>query len=82
MRRLAARLSHASVESTAAYGLPADAKEAMAFVVLGYETLRERAANVPRVTGASRAVPLGALAPCSLARLLSEVERECRSSSV
>ena len=40
-------------------GVSGDAKEAMAFAVLGYETLRERAANVPRVTGASRAVPLG-----------------------
>jgi hypothetical protein len=48
--------------------------------VLGYETLRERAANVPRVTGASHAVPLGAIAPFALKRLMTEVESECRSS--
>jgi anhydro-N-acetylmuramic acid kinase len=60
--------------------LHGDAKEAIAFAVLGYETLRERAANVPRVTGASHAVPLGAIAPFALHRLMMEVESECRSS--
>ncbi|MEO9170481.1 MAG: anhydro-N-acetylmuramic acid kinase [Candidatus Baltobacteraceae bacterium] len=79
MERLAARLPEARVESTDAYGVPADAKEAIAFAILGYETLRERAANVPRVTGASRAVPLGAIAPVRLAALLGEIERQCRS---
>jgi anhydro-N-acetylmuramic acid kinase len=76
--RLRAMLPDAALEPTDAYGLPVDAKEAMAFAVLGYETLRERAANVPRVTGASRAVPLGAIAPSDLRGLLAEVERECR----
>lgn len=80
MRRIAARLPQARVEPSDVVGLPGDAKEAIAFAVLGYETLRERAANVPRVTGASRAVPLGAIAPCGLRRLLSEVEKECQSS--
>lgn len=80
MRRLQARLPGIAVETSDAYGIPAEAKEAVAFAMLGYETLRERAANVPRVTGASRAVPLGAIAPLRLAELMSEVERECRSS--
>ncbi|MGC2131488.1 MAG: anhydro-N-acetylmuramic acid kinase [Candidatus Aquilonibacter sp.] len=80
MRRIAARLPQARVESSDTVGLRGDAKEAIAFAVLGYETLRERAANVPRVTGASHAVPLGAIAPFSLRRLMSEVEKECRPS--
>ncbi|HEV7179992.1 MAG TPA: anhydro-N-acetylmuramic acid kinase [Candidatus Baltobacteraceae bacterium] len=80
MRRLQARLPTMCVESTDAYGIPADAKEAIAFAMLGYETLRERAANVPRVTGASRAVPLGAIAPARLRELIAGVERECQSS--
>jgi anhydro-N-acetylmuramic acid kinase len=76
--RLAALMPSGTVETTDAFGLPVDAKEAIAFAVLGYETLRERAANVPRVTGASRAVPLGAVAPVALRALLEEVERECQ----
>jgi anhydro-N-acetylmuramic acid kinase len=80
MRRIAARLPQARVEASDVVGLRGDAKEAIAFAVLGYETLRERAANVPRVTGASHAVPLGAIAPFALRRLISEVENECRSS--
>ncbi|HTU70194.1 MAG TPA: anhydro-N-acetylmuramic acid kinase [Candidatus Baltobacteraceae bacterium] len=80
MRRIAERLPQARVEPSDVVGLPGDAKEAIAFAVLGYETLRERAANVPRVTGASRAVPLGAIAPFELRRLISEVEKECQSS--
>lgn len=77
MARIAARLPHARVEPSDAAGVPGRAKEAIAFAVLGYETLRERAANVPRVTGASRAVPLGAIAPYDLRRLLDRLEEEC-----
>ena len=80
MRRLSARLPLARVESTDRVGLPGDAKEAIAFAVLGYETLRERAANVPRVTGAARAVSLGGIAPFDFARLYAEVQRECQLS--
>jgi anhydro-N-acetylmuramic acid kinase len=79
--RLAHRLEPAVVEPSGAYGLPVDAKEAIAFAVLGYETLRERAANVPAATGARRAVVLGAIAPHDLRRLLAEVDRECSNSS-
>jgi anhydro-N-acetylmuramic acid kinase len=80
MRRLAARLPGARVERVEAVGLRGAAKEAMAFAVLGYETLRERAANVPRATGASHAVPLGSIAPFSLRSLIAEVDAECQSS--
>jgi anhydro-N-acetylmuramic acid kinase len=81
MARLAARLAPASVEPSDAMGLPVEAKEAMAFVVLGYETLRERAGNVPAATGAERPVVLGAIAPHNLRELLARVERECTASS-
>jgi anhydro-N-acetylmuramic acid kinase len=79
--RIAARLSSARVETSGALGIPAEAKEAMAFAVLGYETLRGRVGNVPRATGAERAVPLGAIAPYHLRDLLANVEQECRASS-
>ena len=77
MERLAARLENASIECSDAMGLPVEAKEAMAFVVLGYETLRERAGNVPAATGADRPVVLGAIAPQNLRELLARVDREC-----
>ncbi|MGB8519237.1 MAG: anhydro-N-acetylmuramic acid kinase, partial [Candidatus Tumulicola sp.] len=80
MGRIAARLSPLRVETTDAMGIPAEAKEAIGFAVLGYETLRGRASNVPRATGAARAVPLGAIAPYRLHELLAEVERECAAS--
>jgi anhydro-N-acetylmuramic acid kinase len=79
--RLAQHLRGAAVETSGAHGLPADAKEAIAFAVLGYETLRERAANVPQATGARHAAVLGAIAPHRLAALLREIERECSASS-
>jgi anhydro-N-acetylmuramic acid kinase len=78
LARLAARLPRARVETTATMGIDPDAKEAIAFAVLGFETLRGRGANVPRATGASRSVPLGGIAPHELARLLARLEAECR----
>ncbi len=81
MERLAKRLDPAPVELSDAMGLPAEAKEAMAFVVLGYEALRERAGNVPAATGAARSVVLGAIAPHNLRELLARIERECTPSS-
>ena len=45
------------------FGIDADAKEAIAFAVLGYEALRGRPAGLPGVTGATRAAVLGAIAP-------------------
>ena len=41
------------------FGVPDDAKEAVAFAILGHETLMGRPSNVPAVTGAKKAVPLG-----------------------
>jgi anhydro-N-acetylmuramic acid kinase len=59
MRRLAARFAPVPVHSSDAYGLPVDAKEAIAFAILASERLDERPANVPSVTGATRPVLLG-----------------------
>ncbi len=77
MAGLAARLAPLPVEPSDAMGVDAEAKEAIAFAILGFETLRGRPANVPRVTGAAGAVVLGSIAPYRLAQLLARVEAEC-----
>lgn len=50
-----------AVKTTADYGVPDDAKEALAFAVLGHETLMGRPSNLPIVTGASHPVRLGTI---------------------
>lgn len=80
LARIAARRNGARVEISDTMGIPAEAKEAIAFAVLGYETLRERAANVMAATGARRAVTLGAIAPLQLRELLAEIAAESRAS--
>ena len=79
VRGLQERLEDFTVERSDAMNLDADAKEAIAFAVLGYETLRGRPANVPRVTGASHPAVLGAIAPYELPLLLEKVQAECRA---
>ena len=78
VNELRKRLPGYRVEPSDAMNLRADAKEAVAFAILGYETLRGRAANVPRSTGAASPVVLGAIAPHELDRLLEKVREECR----
>ena len=69
-------LSHGEVETSAAYGVDPDAKEAIAFALLGYETLRERPAGLPHVTGARAPRVLGAIAPAGLEALFARVRAE------
>ncbi len=45
------------------FGIPGDAKEAVAFALLGYETLLGLPGNLPACTGAARPVILGKLVP-------------------
>ncbi len=60
---LRAALPQVTVSTSDAYGIDADAKEAVAFAVLGAMTLAGRAAGLPRVTGARGPRVLGAIAP-------------------
>jgi len=79
MRMLVERLEPGGFEITtsAAFGIDPDAKEAVAFAVLGYQTLRGRPANLPRATGATRAAVLGAIVPFELVSLLAKTRAEC-----
>jgi anhydro-N-acetylmuramic acid kinase len=65
-----------AVETSQAHGIDPDAKEAIAFALLGYETLRERPAGLPQITGARGARILGAIAPAGLAALFAKVRAE------
>jgi len=73
---LRAALPDVDVRTSDAFGVDPDAKEAIAFAVLGFATLHERAAGVPTVTGAAGARVLGALAPYALRALLDRVRTD------
>jgi len=51
------------VKESSEVGLDVDAKEAIAFAVMAYETAHQRPSNVPMATGARRSVVLGKLTP-------------------
>jgi anhydro-N-acetylmuramic acid kinase len=59
VKRLVELLPHLTVEPSERYGLPVDAKEALAFAILADRTLHGLPGNLPSVTGARRAVVLG-----------------------
>ncbi len=61
--RLERSLAPTPVESTAAYGFPHEALEAMAFALMGWCSLRGVPSNLPNVTGAERPMVLGSLTP-------------------
>lgn len=61
--RLTHHLAPATVATTADYGLDPDFKEAIAFAVLAYWRWQGAPGNVPAVTGAQQAVPLGEIHP-------------------
>lgn len=77
LRMLAERLgSNFEVVSSGELGVDPDAKEAIAFALLGYEALRGRSAALPAVTGARTGAVLGAIAPFGLDELLAKLQRE------
>ncbi|HKW76129.1 MAG TPA: anhydro-N-acetylmuramic acid kinase [Terriglobales bacterium] len=61
MKMLRQRLEPLGLElkPTDDFGLPSQAKEAVAFAVLAYETWHKRPGNIPSATGAREAVVLG-----------------------
>jgi anhydro-N-acetylmuramic acid kinase len=60
MERLRALLPQ-RVRTSAELGVDADAKEAVLFALLAFETVHARPGNIPSATGAKRAVVLGKL---------------------
>ncbi len=79
---LAARLAPARLTTHAAFGLPDDAKEAVAFALLAYETLHGRPSNVPSATGARGPAILGKLTfpPQTTGRLSVHLDKASRKS--
>jgi anhydro-N-acetylmuramic acid kinase len=51
------------IATTRDYGIDPDAKEAIAFALLAYETWRDRPSNVPSATGAKHPTVLGKISP-------------------
>jgi len=63
MAQIAAWLPEVEVRTSSDYGIDPDAKEAIAFAVLAYETWKRRPSNLPSATGATRTVILGSITP-------------------
>ena len=63
MRLLRKAIDPIPVMETSEVGLDVDAKEAIAFAVMAYETAHLRPSNIPMATGAKRAVVLGKVTP-------------------
>ena len=59
MRRLRHHVTNAAITTSAEFGIDPDAKEAVAFAMLAYESARGRPSNLPSATGARHPVVLG-----------------------
>jgi anhydro-N-acetylmuramic acid kinase len=62
--RLAERFAPIPVRPSDTYGLPIDAKEAIAFAILASERVDRRPSNMPSVTGAAGYAILGKITEC------------------
>ena len=63
MHHLTGLLPDVAISTSSDYGVNADAKEAIAFAVLAYETWRRQPSNLPSATGARHPVVLGNITP-------------------
>ncbi|MFH0802225.1 MAG: anhydro-N-acetylmuramic acid kinase [bacterium] len=63
MERLKKALPAVSIHNSSEYGIPVDAREAVAFAILGDLTLKGQPGNLPSATGAARPVILGKISP-------------------
>jgi anhydro-N-acetylmuramic acid kinase len=63
MENLNLWMGHPRMKTTDSLGVRSDAKEALAFALLGAATMDGVPSNVPSVTGAKRAVVLGSITP-------------------
>jgi anhydro-N-acetylmuramic acid kinase len=59
LSQLAALLPNVEIVPSSHFGIPEDAKEALAFALLAYETFHHRPSNVPSATGAHHPAILG-----------------------
>jgi anhydro-N-acetylmuramic acid kinase len=61
MRMLETELSalHLRLRTSEEFGIPAEAKEAVAFAPLAFQTWHHRPSNIPSATGAKRPTILG-----------------------
>ncbi len=63
MKWLKKRLPALSIKTHEDFGISSDAKEAVAFSILGFRTLVNQTGNVPRATGAEKEAVLGKIIP-------------------
>ena len=63
MGMLRSLLPGVAVATTDDFGIPGDAKEAIAFALLAYRTWKGKSGNVPSATGAKHSVILGSITP-------------------
>ena len=68
MQRIRRTVTDVPIRTTAEFGIDPDSKEAIAFAVLAYETMRRRPGNLPAATGARRPVILGKRSYSSVSR--------------
>ena len=59
MSMLGAELTGLKLRTSDEFGLPSEAKEAVAFALLAYQTWRRVPSNIPSATGAKRPAVLG-----------------------